>query len=208
MPKSQAEVCRCAFVDIAATGWRGLGGTDWAEGGAVYSAFTFVGIEGRLSGKIAGGRTMSERQGGCSCKATRYTLTEEPMFTHVCHCSICKRHTGTAFVTHIFIESAHLEVTEGPVELVVGILTDAAGVEDDHVGIGDVVDAVHPVGLEQAGDPLRVVLVHLTAVRLDDVGLALTAHSGVVHLIGHASEVTDSSPQAVVRPGTDSSATG
>ena len=42
----------------------------------------------------------------------------------------------------------HLEVTEGPVELVVGILTDAAGVEDDHVGIGDVVDAVHPVGLE------------------------------------------------------------
>ena len=75
------------------------------------------------------------------------------------------------------------------------------------VGIGDVVDAVHPVGLEQTGDPLRVVLVHLTAVRLDNVGLALTAHGGVVHLIGHASEVTDSSTQAVVRSGTESCAT-
>ena len=63
---------------------------------------------------------MSGRQGGCSCKATRYRLTEEPMFTHVCHCSICKRHTGTAFVTHIFIESAHLEVTEGRVEAYAG----------------------------------------------------------------------------------------
>ena len=63
---------------------------------------------------------MSERQGGCSCKATRYRLTEEPMFTHVCHCSICKRHTGTAFVTHIFIESAYLEVTEGRVEAYAG----------------------------------------------------------------------------------------
>ena len=63
---------------------------------------------------------MSERQGGCSCKATRYTLTEEPMFTHVCHCSICKRHTGTAFVTHIFIEIAYLEVTEGRVEAYAG----------------------------------------------------------------------------------------
>ena len=102
----------------------------------------------------------------------------------------------------------HLEVTESPVELVVSILTDAAGVEDNHVGVGNVVDAVHAVGLEQTGDPLRVVLVHLTAVRLDDVGLALTAHSGVVHLIGHASEVTDSSTQVVVRSVTESRATG
>ncbi len=113
---------------------------------------------------------------------------------------------GNLHVGVLFFQ--HLEVTESAVELVVGILTDATGVEDDHVGIGDVVDAVHPVGLEQTGDPLRVVLVHLTAVRLDNVGLALTAHGGVVHLIGHASEVTDSSTQAVVRSVTESSATG
>lgn len=56
---------------------------------------------------------MGERLGGCSCNATRYRLTEEPMFTHVCHCSICKRHTGTAFVTHVFLETAYLEVIEG-----------------------------------------------------------------------------------------------
>ncbi len=61
---------------------------------------------------------MSERTGACSCKAIRYKLTEDPMFTHVCHCSICKRHTGTAFVTHIFIEAEYITLEQGQVEAV------------------------------------------------------------------------------------------
>ena len=61
---------------------------------------------------------MVERTGHCSCKSTQYTLTAEPMFTHVCHCSLCKRHSGTAFVTHVFIETAHMTLNHGRVEAV------------------------------------------------------------------------------------------
>ena len=61
-----------------------------------------------------------------------------------------------------------LQVTEIAVELVVGVLPDAAGVEDDHVGRGDVVDALHALGCEERGDPLGVVLVHLTPEGADD----------------------------------------
>ncbi len=61
---------------------------------------------------------MVERTGHCSCKSIKYQLKAEPMFTHVCHCSICKRHTGSAFVTHVFIETEHLEILRGEVEAV------------------------------------------------------------------------------------------
>ena len=90
-----------------------------------------------------------------------------------------------------------LEVAEGAIELVVGVLTDAAGVEHDDVGVGVVLDAVHAVGLEQARDALGVVLVHLAAVRLDDVGLAVTACGGVAPLLVHTVEATDTDAQAV-----------
>ena len=67
-----------------------------------------------------GKENLSNRTGACSCKATRYKLTEDPMFTHVCHCSICKRHTGTAFVTHVFIEAEYITLEQGQVEAVDG----------------------------------------------------------------------------------------
>ena len=54
-----------------------------------------------------------------------------------------------------------LQVAEVPVELVVGVLADAAGVEDHDVGRLDVVGRLHPLRREQPGDALRVVLVHL-----------------------------------------------
>ena len=54
-----------------------------------------------------------------------------------------------------------LELTEVAVELVVGVLADAAGVEHHHVGIVDAGGRAQAVGLEQAGDALGVVLVHL-----------------------------------------------
>ena len=57
-----------------------------------------------------------------------------------------------------------LEPAEMPVELVVGVLPDAARVEDDDVGGLEVVGGLHPVGREQARDALRVVLVHLAPV--------------------------------------------
>ena len=54
-----------------------------------------------------------------------------------------------------------LEVAQGAVELVVGVLADAAGVEHDDVGVVDAPGLHQPVGLQQPGDALRVVLVHL-----------------------------------------------
>ena len=56
-----------------------------------------------------------------------------------------------------------LQLPEIAVEPVVGVLPDAAGVDEHHVGIVDVRRGHHPVDLEQAGDPLGVVLVHLAA---------------------------------------------
>ena len=62
-----------------------------------------------------------------------------------------------------------LEVTEVAVELVVGVLADAARVEHDDVGVVLESPAHEPVGLEQAGDPLGVVLVHLAPVGANDI---------------------------------------
>jgi hypothetical protein len=61
------------------------------------------------------------------------------------------------------------EVAEVAVELVVGVLADAARVEHDDVGIVLRFGADQPVGLEQAGDALGVVLVHLAPVGAQDV---------------------------------------
>ena len=61
------------------------------------------------------------------------------------------------------------EFAETRIELLLGVLADAAGVDDDDVGIG-VVDCRLVAGLiEQPGHTLRVVNVHLTAERLDEV---------------------------------------
>ena len=63
-----------------------------------------------------------------------------------------------------------LQLAEVAVELVVGVLADAAGVEHDDVGVVDVGGRAQAVGLEEAGDALGVVLVHLAPVGAHDVG--------------------------------------
>ena len=54
-----------------------------------------------------------------------------------------------------------LEVAQVAVELVVGVLPDAAGVEHHHVGRLEVGGGHQAVGHQGPGQPLRVVLVHL-----------------------------------------------
>ena len=56
-------------------------------------------------------------------------------------------------------------------DLVLGLLADRAGVDQDHVGLALVVGELVLTLAKQAGDPLGVVLVHLAAVR-DEVELA------------------------------------
>ena len=69
-----------------------------------------------------------------------------------------------------------LQVPEVAVKLVVGVLADAAGVENDNVCFLDVVGPLHALGSQQRCDPLGVVLVHLAAERADKV-FALGSHS-------------------------------
>ena len=53
------------------------------------------------------------REGGCACGLVRYRLTDEPLFTHCCHCLNCQRQTGSAFVINLLIEANRVEVLAG-----------------------------------------------------------------------------------------------
>ena len=53
-------------------------------------------------------------EGGCTCGAIRYRLSDTPLFVHVCHCRWCQRETGSAFVMNALIEATCVEVTGTP----------------------------------------------------------------------------------------------
>jgi hypothetical protein len=48
-------------------------------------------------------------EGGCSCGAIRYTVSETPLIVHACHCRDCQRITGGAFVINLWIERRFVE---------------------------------------------------------------------------------------------------
>jgi hypothetical protein len=52
-------------------------------------------------------------EGGCSCGALRYRLTNRPLIVHACHCRDCQRLTGGAYATNIWIEKAFVELLAG-----------------------------------------------------------------------------------------------
>jgi hypothetical protein len=49
--------------------------------------------------------------GGCACGQVRYQITNEPLFTHACHCSDCQRSTGSAFVIHSICARDDLKIS-------------------------------------------------------------------------------------------------
>src|ERR1700722_12240033 len=59
---------------------------------------------------------MTEYTGGCTCRAVRYALTDEPMFVHGCHCRWCQRETGASFALNALIEFDRMELMNGTVE--------------------------------------------------------------------------------------------
>ena len=64
---------------------------------------------------------MRERlTGGCSCESVRYEITKKPMFIHCCHCHLCQEQTGSAFITHVFIETGYLSILSGTLKSCVG----------------------------------------------------------------------------------------
>ena len=52
-------------------------------------------------------------EGGCDCRAIRYKMLSEPLFTHCCHCRWCQRETGSAFVLNAMIEADRVELSPG-----------------------------------------------------------------------------------------------
>ena len=48
-------------------------------------------------------------EGGCSCQAIRYKLTNTPLIVHACHCRDCQRITGGPHVINIWIERKFAE---------------------------------------------------------------------------------------------------
>jgi hypothetical protein len=54
------------------------------------------------------------REGGCACGAIRYSLTEEPLIVHACHCRDCQRMTGGPFVINLWIERKFVRASGTP----------------------------------------------------------------------------------------------
>ena len=69
--------------------------------------------------------------GACSCGAVRYRLRSEPMFVHCCHCTICQRQTGSAFVINGLIETSQIE-TEGVAPEPISMPTESGRPHDIH----------------------------------------------------------------------------
>ena len=56
----------------------------------------------------------SEVRGGCLCGAVRFTVTMPTLFCGHCHCSMCRRSHGAAFVTWIAVPRAQVAIDGDP----------------------------------------------------------------------------------------------
>ena len=51
--------------------------------------------------------------GGCLCGAVRFQVTPPTKWCAHCHCSLCRRAHGAAFVTWFGVERSRFEIVEG-----------------------------------------------------------------------------------------------
>jgi hypothetical protein len=56
---------------------------------------------------------MSKRSGHCHCGSIRFEFAGEPTDVSFCHCSICRRISGSAFGAYVEVPEAALTVTTG-----------------------------------------------------------------------------------------------
>jgi hypothetical protein len=52
-------------------------------------------------------------EGGCLCGGVRYRVIGEPKIVAVCHCTLCKRRTGSAFGLSAYFDEAAVQITSG-----------------------------------------------------------------------------------------------
>ncbi|TCD15448.1 GFA family protein [Oricola cellulosilytica] len=50
------------------------------------------------------------QQGGCQCRAVRYTLKSRPLVVYVCHCTECQKQSSSAFGESVRVRAADLEI--------------------------------------------------------------------------------------------------
>ncbi len=57
---------------------------------------------------------MSERiEGGCFCGSIRYNLENKDYSSSNCHCSMCRRISGAAFVSWMAVPKSNFEYSQG-----------------------------------------------------------------------------------------------
>ena len=78
--------------------------------------------------------------GKCCCGAVAYTVPDEFLYAANCHCSNCRRATGSAFKPFVGIEREKLVVTEGHADLL--IVGDEAGNDTRCKGCGSLLYSV------------------------------------------------------------------
>jgi len=62
-------------------------------------------------------------KGSCLCGAVTYTVADEFNYALICHCSQCRRATGSAFKPFGGIERAKLKVTSGKLKIYGDVMT-------------------------------------------------------------------------------------
>ena len=56
---------------------------------------------------------MAEYTGSCLCGKVKYKIEGEPLRVAQCHCDDCRKATGSAFATNIFVKEENLTLLEG-----------------------------------------------------------------------------------------------
>ncbi len=58
-------------------------------------------------------------QGSCLCGNTKYVVNDSFTKAYICHCTQCKKISGSAFASNFFIEEKHLEWLKGKDKVVI-----------------------------------------------------------------------------------------
>jgi hypothetical protein len=53
-----------------------------------------------------GGDIMPDRKGGCLCGAVRYVLKDDPQAVAICHCTHCKKQSGSILSFNVVVREA------------------------------------------------------------------------------------------------------
>ncbi|MCM8556488.1 GFA family protein [Sphingomicrobium sediminis] len=50
-----------------------------------------------------------QRTGRCACGKVGFSVPDDPLIIHCCHCSYCQRETGSAFAINFLVEAKRVE---------------------------------------------------------------------------------------------------